>query len=383
MSRLDKLPPYLFAEIDAACERARAAGVDVIDLGVGDPDRPTPRPLLEVAAVALKDPEHHRYPANRGSRRLREAIARYMRRRFGVEVDPDREVVALLGSKEGIAHLPLAVTRPGDAVLVPDPGYPVYTQGAVLAGIDPIAFPLRPERAFLPDPGEIEALADDRVRLLWLNYPNNPTGAEAGTGLLRPLVSLASRRGWILANDAAYVEVSLDGHRPVSLLEAVDHRQQRVIEFHSLSKTFNMTGWRLGFAVGSADVVGNLARAKLTIDSGPFGAVQEVATFALGDIFPELLAECLRPYPRRRQVLVEALEAAGIEVFHTAATFYVWARVPAGETSLGFCARLLKVAGIVATPGVGFGARGEGWFRLSLTAPDARVDAAAQRLRGL
>jgi LL-diaminopimelate aminotransferase len=383
MARLDRLPPYLFAEIDAACERARAAGVDVIDLGVGDPDRPTPKRLVEVAAVALKDPENHRYPVNRGSRRLREVIARYMRRRFGVEVDADREVVALLGSKEGIAHLPLAVTDPGDAVLVPDPGYPVYTQGAVLAGVTPIAFPLAPDRAFLPDPAQVDALASDRVRLLWLNYPNNPTGAEAGAGLLKPLVALAARRGWILANDAAYVEVTLDGHRPVSLLEAVDHREQRVIEFHSLSKTFNMTGWRLGFAVGHRDVVAGLARAKLTIDSGPFGAVQEVATFALGDVCEELLAECLRPYPRRRQVIVEALGKAGIEVFATAATFYVWSRVPAGETSLGFCARLLKATGVVATPGVGFGAGGEGWFRLSLTAPDARIDAAAERLRGL
>ncbi len=287
MARLDRLPPYLFAEIDAACARARAAGVDVIDLGVGDPDRPTPKALVEVAAIALKDPEHHRYPANSGSRRLREAIARYMRRRFGVEVDAEREVVALLGSKEGIAHLPLAVTDPGDAILVPDPGYPVYTQGAVLAGVTPIAFPLTADRAFLPDPAEIDARANDRVRLLWLNYPNNPTGAEAGAGLLRPFVDLAARRGWILANDAAYVEMSLDGHRPVSLLEAVDHRRQRVIEFHSLSKTFNMTGWRVGFAVGHPEVVGALARAKLTIDSGPFGAVQEVATFALGDVCEE------------------------------------------------------------------------------------------------
>jgi LL-diaminopimelate aminotransferase len=383
MARLDRLPPYLFAEIDAACERARTAGVDVIDLGVGDPDRPTPKALVEVATVALKDPENHRYPANKGTHRLRGAIARYMRRRFGVEVDAEREVVALLGSKEGIAHLPLAVTDPGDAVLVPDPGYPVYTQGAVLAGVTPVAFPLTADRAFLPDPAEIDALANERVRLLWLNYPNNPTGAEAGAGLLRPLVDLAARRGWILANDAAYVEMSLDGHRPVSLLEAVDHRQQRVIEFHSLSKTFNMTGWRVGFAVGHRDVVGSLARAKLTIDSGPFGAVQEVATFALGDMCEELLAQTLRPYPRRRAVLVEALAQAGIEVFPTAATFYVWARVPSGETSLAFCARLLKGTGVVATPGVGFGANGEGWFRLSLTAPDARIDAAAVRLRGL
>jgi LL-diaminopimelate aminotransferase len=383
MARLDRLPPYLFAEIDAACDRARAAGVDVIDLGVGDPDRPTPKRLVEAAAAALKDPENHRYPANRGSRRLREVIARYMRRRFGVEVDAEREVVALLGSKEGLAHLPLAVTDPGDAVLVPDPGYPVYTQGAVLAGVTPIAFPLTADRAFLPDPAVIDARATDRVRLLWLNYPNNPTGAEAGAGLLRPLVDLAARRGWILANDAAYVEMSLDGHRPVSLLEAVDHRQQRVVEFHSLSKTFNMTGWRVGFAVGHPEVVGALARAKLTIDSGPFGAVQDVATFALGDVCEELLAECLRPYPRRRRVIVDALGQAGIETFATAATFYVWSRVPAPESSLAFCARLLKSTGVVATPGVGFGGGGEGWFRLSLTAPDARIDAAAERLRGL
>ncbi len=383
MGRLDRLPPYLFSQIDAARQRAVAAGQDVIDLGVGDPDRPTPARLVELAGVAVKNPSHHRYPSGRGSQRLREAIARRMHMRYGVAVDPEREVAVLIGSKEGIAHLPLGVVEPGDNVLVPDPGYPVYTQGTVLAAADPRPFALLADRAFLPDPETLDALGDARTRLLWLNYPNNPTGAEAVEGLLRPLVSLAARRGWILANDGAYLEVTLDEHRAVSLLEVADHRRQPVVEFHSLSKMFNMTGWRLGFAVGHADLIARLVRVKESIDSGVFGALQEVAAFALGEVCDGLLAEVRAPYPRRREVIVDALTAAGVRVFPTRATFYVWARVPTDESSLDFCARLLRTTGVVATPGVGFGEAGEGWFRLSLTAADRHIDEAAQRLRGM
>ena len=367
MARLDRLPPYLFAEIDAACERARAAGVDVIDLGVGDPDRPTPSKLVEVAQIALKDPENHRYPANSGTKRLREAIARYMRRRFGVEVDADKEVVALLGSKEGIAHLPLAVTDPGDAILVPDPGYPVYTQGAVLAGVTPIPFPLTADRAFLPDPAQVEALATDKVRLLWLNYPNNPTGAEAGAGLLRPLLNLAARRGWILANDAAYLEMSLDGHRPVAARSG-RLRRERVVEFHSLSKMFNMTGWRVGFAVGHPQVIAAWRRSSTPSTAGVFGAVQEVATFALGDVCEELLRGSwrrIRGGGRSSSTALHDGRHRGLRGRRPRSTSgrgcpaprpaWLSARGPADDRRGG-------------DPGTGFGAGGEGWFRLLLTA---------------
>lgn len=383
MARLDRLPPYLFSEIDKARDRAIAQGVDVVDLGVGDPDRPTPPELVELAASAVRTPEFHRYPAGRGDARLRRAAAGFLRRRHGVDIDPDSEVLVLIGSKEGIAHLALALAEDGDNVLVPDIGYPVYTQSAILTGAEPRVFNLRPERAFLPDLQQLTALADDRTRLCWLNYPNNPTGAEAGAGVYGPIAALARDAGFVLANDAAYLEVSLDQHRPVSLLEAADHKHQRVIEFHSLSKMFNMTGWRVGFAAGHADVIARLARVKESIDSGAFTAVQEVATFALAQVADRLLDEVMAPYPVRRKLIVAALEAASIEVFPTKATFYVWARVPKGETSLGFCARVLRDQGVVVTPGVGFGDGGEGWFRISLTAPDDRIALAAERLGAL
>jgi LL-diaminopimelate aminotransferase len=381
--RLDKLPPYLFARIDAARDKARAQGLDVVDLGVGDPDLPTPRVLVELAATAVGDPRTHRYPAGRGEAKLRRAAAGFLRRRHGLDLDPDDEILVLIGSKEGIAHLPLALVNEGDNVLVPDIGYPVYTQAAILAGAEPRSFRLAPDRAFLPDPAELARLADARTRLLWLNYPNNPTGAEAGAGLYLPIAQLAAERGCVLANDAAYLEVSLDGHRPVSLLEAVDHRRQPVIEFHSLSKMFNMTGWRLGFAAGNAEVLARLARVKESIDSGAFAALQEVAAHALGRVADGLLAEVMQPYAPRRRVIIDALRRAGLEVFPAQATFYVWARVPAGETSLAFCDRVLREHGVVLTPGVGFGSGGEGWFRISLTAPDERIAAAAARLESL
>ncbi len=383
MARLDKLPPYLFSEIDAARDRARAQGVDVIDLGVGDPDRPTPKTLVDLAASAVRTPAYHRYPTGRGDARLLRAISGFLRRRHDVDADPDSEIIALVGSKEGIAHLPLALAAEGDNILVPDIGYPVYTQSAILTGAEARTFPLTVDRAFLPDPTVLAQLADAHTRLLWTNYPNNPTGAEAGAGLYEPLAELAADRGFVLANDAAYLEVSLDAHRPVSLLEAVDHRTNRVIEFHSLSKMFNMTGWRIGFAVGNADLIAKLARVKESIDSGVFSAVQEVATFALARVADDLLGEVMQPYSERRRIMTTALRNIGLEVFPTQATFYVWARVPEGETSMGFCGRVLRDHGVVLTPGVGFGAGGEGWFRISLTAADARIKEAAGRLEAL
>ncbi len=383
VARLGKLPPYLFAEIDAARRRALAAGRDVVDLGVGDPDRPTPAPLLDAMAAAVRKPEHHRYPPYRGSAAFRAAVAEWLRRRHGARIDPDTQVLALIGSKEGLGHLPLALLEEGDETLVPDPGYPVYAQSTLLAGGRPMPFTLRAERGFWPDWRELETLAGPRTRLMILNYPHNPTGAAADAALLREAAAFGERHGVALVQDAAYLEVVLEGERPPSLLAVADPSRQRVLELHSLSKMFNMTGWRVAFAVGHPELIADLARVKESLDSGVFGAVQEVAALALGERFDALLAQALAPYAPRRKLLVDALAAAGVEVFPTRTTFYVWARVPDGGGSLAFCRRVLDELDVVLTPGVGFGAAGEGWFRASLTAPDDRVAEAARRLRRL
>ena len=383
MTRIAKLPPYLFAEIDAARRQAEAAGRDVVDLGVGDPDRPTPEPLVAAMAAAIRRPEHHRYPSYAGSPWLRAAVSDWLRRRHGASVDPDRQVIALIGSKEGLGHLPLALLEEGDEVLVPDPGYPVYAQSTLLAGGRPVQYALARERDFLPDWDRLGELVTPRTRLLVLNYPHNPTGAAAGAAELRRALDFAARHGIALAQDAAYLEVAFGGARPPSLLAIADPARDRVIELHSLSKTFNMTGWRIGFAAGHPDLIRDLGRVKSSLDSGAFGAIQEVAVVALGERFEELLAGVLAPYAARRTALTDAFAAAGVEVFPAQATFYVWARVPGGGGSLAFCRRVLEELGVVLAPGVGFGAAGEGWFRASLTAPDERVAEAARRLRRL
>ncbi len=383
MSRLALLPTYLFAEIDTARRAALAAGRDVVDLGIGDPDRPTPAPLVEAMAAAVRRAVNHRYPANPGGTALREALAGWMQRRHGVTADPGREILALIGSKEGLGHLPLALLEEGDEALVPDPGYPVYGQATLLAGGRPVPFMLRAEHGFRPDWDELEALVTPRTRILFLNYPHNPTGATADPALLRRAVAFGARHGIAVVQDAAYLEVAFGAARPASLLAHADLRRDRVIELHSFSKMFNMTGWRIGFAVGNAGLVRDLARVKESLDSGVFTAVQEAVTAGLGEIFDGLLTDVLAPYPRRRALIVAALEAAGVEVFATDATFYVWARVPGGGSSLDFCRRLLDGPGVVVTPGVGFGPAGEGWFRISLTAPDERIAEGAQRLRRL
>ncbi|MCP4571954.1 MAG: aminotransferase class I/II-fold pyridoxal phosphate-dependent enzyme [bacterium] len=382
MARPDRLPPYLFSAIDAAKNAARAAGRPIVDLGVGDPDLPTPRPLVEALAAAVADPAGHRYPAQRGAEILRSAVADFMGKRYGVTVDPATEVLVLIGSKEGLGHLPLTCVEEGDNVLVPDLGYPVYGQATILAGGEPRPFKLREERGFLPEAAELSDLADERTRLLFLNYPNNPTGAVAEADHWRAWARVAQERNLVMVNDAAYLEVTLDGSRPASMLAAVDHRADRVVELHSFSKLFNMTGWRIAFAVGHADVVGALGRVKESMDSGVFTPIQEVAAKALGPDFDDLRAGVMAPYARRREMIVPALEEVGFEVFPSRATFYVWARVPVGETSTDFCARALAECDLVVTPGTGFGTGGEGWFRISLTAADEDVATAAERFRG-
>ncbi len=381
MARLDRLPPYLFSAIDAAKAAARAAGRPVVDLGIGDPDRPTPAVLLDVMRQAVGEPAGHRYPAQRGDLGLRRIIAAWLAERHGVEADPETEILVLIGSKEGLGHLPLICVQEGDNVLVPDLGYPVYGQATILAGGDPRPFALGAEGGFVPDLEELDSLTDDRTQLAFMNYPNNPTGAVVAPGFWREAAALAARRGFILVNDAAYLEVTLDGTRPVSLLAEVDHRANRVIELHSLSKMFNMTGWRVGFAVGNRDVVRALGRVKESIDSGVFTPVQKVAAHALGPAFAELQQDVMAPYAARRKVMVEALEAAGFEVFAGGATFYVWCRVPGGGSSAAFCTKVLDEIDVVVTPGLGFGEGGEGWFRISLTAADEDVAEAARRIR--
>ena len=380
MARLDKLPPYLFSAIDAAKEKARRAGVAVVDLGVGDPDLPTPRALVEVMATAVADPANHCYPAQRGDARLKQAIALWLKDRHGVSVDPQSQILVLVGSKEGLGHLPLTCVEEGDNVLVPDLGYPVYGQATILAGGEPRPFGLKAENGFLPDLDELARLMDARTRLLFLNYPNNPTGAVAVPSLWKDLVGLCREKKVVLVNDAAYLEVTLDGSRPASLLGACDPGLDRVIELHSLSKMFNMTGWRIAFAAGHPDVVGDLGRVKESIDSGVFTAVQITAAHALGESFDDLLASVMAAYPGRREVMVAALEKAGFEVFDSPATFYVWCRVPDGESSVDICARALEEIGVVVTPGPGFGTGGEGWFRISLTASDEDVAEGARRI---
>lgn len=382
VGRLQKLPPYLFAALDAAKRKARESGASVVDLGIGDPDRPTPAELIRVMSEAIADPACHRYPAQRGDAELKRAIADWLRRRHGVAVDPATQVLVLIGSKEGLAHLPITCVQEGDNTLVPDIGYPVYAQATILAGGTPRAFRLRAADGFRPDLDEVAALMDDRTRLLFLNYPNNPTGATADAAFWRRAADLCAARGVTLVNDAAYLEMSLDGLPQPCLLATADPARERVIELHSLSKMFNMTGWRIAFAVGHPDLIEALGRVKDTMDSGVFTAIQRTAAYALGPDFDRLLAGVAEPYAARRERLVPTLTAAGYEVFPSRATFYIWCRIPGNEDAASFCQRALAEIGVVVTPGTGFGSGGEGWFRISLTASEADLEEGARRLAG-
>lgn len=382
MGRLDKLPPYLFSAIDAAKEKARARGVQVVDLGVGDPDLPTPQVLVEFMAQAVTKGANHCYPAQRGDMGLKTAIAAWLKDRHGVDVDPASQILVLIGSKEGLGHLPLTCVEEGDNTLVPDLGYPVYGQATLLAGGTPRTFALSADNGFLPLPEDIDDLSDDHSKMVFLNYPNNPTGAVAGEDFWQKMLSVTRKKDLVLVNDAAYMEVINDEQaKPVSLLKVADLEKDKVIELHSLSKMFNMTGWRIAFAAGNADVVGSLGRVKDSMDSGVFTAVQDTAAYALGEEFDNLLSGVMAAYPARRQVIESALKDKGFEIFPSPATFYVWVKVPDGATSIDFCGRVLEELGIVVTPGVGFGTGGEGWFRISLTASDEDIAEGARRFR--
>lgn len=380
-ARMARIPPYLFADIDRRVAARRATGVDVISLDIGDPDMPTPAAIVDAAAAAVRDPANHRYAAYSGLRELRIAMADWYGRRFGVDLDPDTEVLPTLGSKDGIAHLPLALVDPADVVLCPDPGYPVYVTGALMAGAEPHRLPLLEANGFLPDLTAIPDPVLRRARLLWLNYPNNPTGAVAPRRFFEEAVAFCARHRIVLASDAPYTEVSFDGYQAPSLLEVPGARAVG-LEFHSLSKTYNMTGWRVGMAVGNTELVGLLGQLKTNLDSGIFQVVQHAAIAALAEP-AEALAERNAILRRRQLMLRDALAGAGIDVALPAATFYLWARVPDGYDSISFAAALLDRVGVNVTPGVGFGPAGEGYFRVSVTAPDARVEEACERLRGL
>jgi LL-diaminopimelate aminotransferase len=376
--RLKKLPPYLFIEIDKKKKAAKAAGVDLVDLGVGDPDKPTPKLLLKALAKASLKPENHQYPFGAGMPAFREATAQWFKKRFGVSLDPGSEVCATIGSKEAIGHFPLAFVNPGDVVLCPDPGYPVYEASTHFVGGEIVRMPLLEKNNFLPD---LDAIAPDKLakaRLMWLNSPNNPTAAVAPLGYLKKAVEFCRKHGIILAHDMAYSEIYYDNKRPSSVLE-VEGAKDIAIEFHSLSKTFNMTGWRVGFAVGHPQLVSGLSAVKGNLDSGVVSAIQEMAIAAL-KAPASLTAGIRKIYVKRRALMIKALKAAGFECRAPEAAFYLWIKVPAGYGSAAFCTELLEKAGIVATPGNGFGPSGEGYFRLTLTAPDARLKLAAKRL---
>ncbi len=379
--RIKELPPYLFAEIDRLKAGMRGKGVDLIDLGVGDPDLPTPEGIVERVREAVGDPRHHRYPSYEGMPEFRAAAALYMKKRFGVKLDPETEVIALIGSKEGIAHLPLAYINPGDLALVPSPGYPVYSTATSFCGGQSYFMPLTAQNSFLPDLEAVPKEIANRAKLIFINYPNNPTAAVADGDFFNRVVDFARRNNLVVCHDAAYCEVYYDGPPPSSFLEVPGAREVGV-EFHSLSKTFNMTGWRIGFVCGNGEVVGALGKVKTNIDSGAFQAVQEAAICALsGDGAP--VTRMRQIYRERRDILVGGLRRAGLKVEIPPATFYIWVPVPDGQTSQGFATHLLNRVGIVVTPGVGFGEAGEGYIRFSITAPTERIREAADRIAGL
>ncbi len=380
--RLRDLPPYLFARIDELKREALARGADLIDLGIGDPDLPTPPHIVAELQRAAGDAHHHRYPSYQGMTELRRAAADYYASRWGVTLDPGREIVALIGSKEGIAHFPLAFVDPGDLVLVPDPGYPVYAVATQFAGGRVHPVPLRRENAFLPDLAAIPQEVAAAAKVMWVNYPNNPTAATATLSFYRELVAWAREHDIILASDNAYSDVYFDeAAAPPSLL-SVPGASDVAIEFYSLSKTYNMTGWRVAFACGNADLVGGLGRVKTNVDSGVFEAVQRAAIAALsGD--QGCVTEMRTVYRQRRDVLCGGLAAAGFDVLTPSATFYALLANPPGHTSMEFAARLLAEAHIVATPATGFGACGEGYVRLTLCAPADRLAQAVERMKKL
>lgn len=377
--RIQKLPPYLFARIEQKVAEAREKGIDIISLGIGDPDQPTPEPVVEALCEAARDPANHQYPSSVGMLSYRESMAEFYRRRFGVSLDARQEVVTLIGSKEGIANISSCYVDPGDINLVPDPGYPVYGIGTILAGGEPFAMPLREDNGFLPDLDAIPAEVAQRARLMFINYPNNPTGATAPLSFYEEVVSFAREYGILVCSDAAYTEITFDGYVAPSFLQAPGAKDVG-IEFFSLSKPYNMTGWRIAAALGRRDMVEALGRIKSNIDSGAFQAVQCAARTAL-ETGSDAIRTTQAVYSERMDVCVAGLRAMGWDLEKPRGTFYLWARVPQGYTSAGFAEKVLEEAGVIITPGNGYGESGEGFFRLSLCIGKERIREALERMK--
>ena len=379
--RLTSLPPYLFVEIDRHKAEYLRSGREVLDLGIGDPDLGAPPELVETLRASLDTLEYHRYPSDRGLPRLIESIQAWAEEHYGVSLGSD-EILVTIGSKEAIGHLPLAVANPGDVILIPDPGYPVYNSSAVFAGAEPVRMPLLKENGFFPKFEEIERDDLKRARLIYLNYPNNPTAATADKKQLEQAMKVCAENAIIMVNDAAYSEISYEA-RQQSLFPLAKEADIEYIELFSFSKTFSITGWRVGFAIGSPKVISALARLKANVDSGVFSAVQAAAASALEKGFSEITGRINDIFRKRRDTLAESLEKGGFSFTSPAATFYFWIEVPGGGSSIEYCGKLLEETGIVATPGVGFGEYGEGYFRLSITAPDDTILKAGRKLEEL
>jgi LL-diaminopimelate aminotransferase len=378
-NRIAKLPPYLFAEVSKRIAQRRAEGHDVISLGIGDPDLPTPPHIVDAMADLVHDPANHRYPESEGLPEFRQAVAEWYDRRFDVALDPEKEIISLIGSKEGIGHIALCVIDPGDIALAPDPGYPVYAIGTMFAGGWSYYLPLTEENSFLPDLEAIPSQVVEHAKVLWLNYPNNPTGAVATMDFFERAICFAKKHDLLICHDGPYADVAFDGYKPLSFLE-VPGAKEVGIEFNSLSKTYNMTGWRIGVAVGNAQAIDALLRVKTNLDSGVFAAVQRAAIVALRgpqDEIPHHNAI----YQRRRDVTVTTLRQMGLRVQSPKASLYIWARIPAGYTSIQYSTKLLEESDVFVTPGIGYGPNGDDYIRISLTTADARLDEAMARLR--
>jgi LL-diaminopimelate aminotransferase len=376
--RIDKLPPYLFASLDRRIAEARDRGIDVISFAIGDPDRPTPANIVEAAVNGVRDPANHRYPSYYGLADLRRAIAAYYERRFGAVLDPESQVLPLIGSKEGIHNLATAFVDPGDVVLIPDPGYPVYATSAILAGGRPVPVTCPGDNGFQPDLDRINPGDAAGAKVLWMNYPNNPTSAVAGPDTFARAVAFCKTHNLLLAHDAAYVDVTYDGYVAPSVLQTPGATEV-ALEFGSLSKTYNMTGWRIGWAVGSPVAVEALGRVKTNIDSGIFNALQRAAIEALEGP-QDAVADNCAVYARRRDTLVDALNSAGWTLAKPKGSVFLWVPTPNGEGSTSFADFLLEEAGCVVAPGIGYGDAGEGYVRFSLTIDDARLEEGAERI---
>jgi len=376
--RVKNLPPYLFAAIDMMKQEAVKKGVDLIDLSVGDPDIPTPGHIVQRMKKAVENPEHHRYPSYEGMLSFRQAVADWYKKRFSVLLDPKSEVLSLIGSKEGIGHIPLAFVNPGDTVLVPSPGYPVYPVATLFVGGDSHIMPLLEKNSYLPDFKAIPKSVLKKAKLMFVNYPNNPTSVVADRNFYKELIDFAARNNIIVCHDAAYSEIYYDNKKPLSFLQ-IPGAKDVGIEFHSLSKTYNMTGWRIGFAVGNADVLFGLGKIKTNLDSGVFQAIQEASIEALNT--KETVLEKIRDtFQERRDILYSGLKTLGFELQKPKATFYLWTKVPKGFTSSGFVTYLLEKSGVLGTPGNGFGDPGEGYIRFALTVSAKRLKEAVERI---